>query len=77
MLGIYKRILYVFDHVFTYVHALYLVCKCSIRAVRQELRHRVRQAVETGPVQRRILVVTVAAAAIVLSRGPHTHTSVP
>ena len=36
----------------------YLVCKSGIRAVRQERRHRARQAVLTGHVQRRLLVVT-------------------
>ena len=30
----------------------YLICKRGIRAVRQERRHRARQAVFTGPVQR-------------------------
>ena len=45
----------------------YLVCEGGIRTKGQQLRHRARQALFTGHVQRRSLVGAT------LSRGRHTH----
>jgi hypothetical protein len=81
----YRTLVYLCLYVYRSIHVdiiystrRYLVCEGGIRIKGQQLRHRARQALFTGPVQRRSpktkdrsLAITIISSS--LSRGRHAH----